>query len=81
MLVYIFTLHIDAFLKSNYVKHVICNKIYITFILHIYILHLYTFKNNKNKICVIGNISFDRKVPKKQAGQRDGKLIKAKKGC
>ena len=47
------------------------------FILHLYyLLHLYTFKNNKNKICVKDNVSYQ----KKQAEQRDGKLIKAKKG-
>ena len=38
----------------------------------------YTFKKNINKICVKDNISFDRKVPKKQAEQRDGKLIRAR---
>lgn len=49
-------------------------------LLVIKLAQLYTLKNNRNKICVKGNISCDRNVPKKQAGQRDGKLLRAKEG-
>lgn len=49
-------------------------------LLVIKLAQLYTLKNNRNKICVKDNISCDRNVPKKQAGQRDGKLLRAKEG-
>ena len=49
-------------------------------LLVIKLAQLYTLKNNRNKICVKDNISCDRNVPKKQAGQRDGKLLRTKEG-